>query len=301
MFRRFKELFDEPQRNTEHPAQAAESPTLDEPWRELCWGEKQMNLQYVQEYKPENNDIRYLRVLLYGPVGAGKSSFINSVSNVVRGRMTIPALASATTSDKSFTKKYETHKLMKGRGSSKTFYPVVFNDIMGLEDGDSRGVHADDIKLALRGNVKEGHKFSPVSPLTQDDPGYNPTPSADDRVHVLVCVMSANAPQIKSSVLEKMSKIRETASDLGIPQMAMMTHIDEACGETQKNLKNVYKSKHLRKKMKDFSAAVGIPMNCIFPVKNYSEEIDLNDDVDILILSALRKIIDFGDDFIEKI
>ncbi|MEQ2256981.1 hypothetical protein ILYODFUR_029622 [Ilyodon furcidens] len=294
----------------EHSAQAAESPTedkqaesptLDEPWRELCWGEKQRNLQYVQEYKPENNDIQYLRVLLYGPVGAGKSSFINSVSNVVRGRMTIPALASATTSDKSFTTKYETHKLMKGRGSSKTFYPVVFNDIMGLEDGDRRGAHADDIKLALRGHVKEGYKFNPVSPLTQDDPGYNPTPSADGRVHVLVCAMSANAPQLKSSVLEKMSKIRETASDLGIPQMAMMTHIDEACGETEKNLRNVYKSKHLRKKMKDFSAAVGIPMNCIFPVKNYSEEIDLNDDVDTLILSALRKIIDFGDDFIEKI
>ncbi|MEQ2191207.1 hypothetical protein XENOCAPTIV_023739 [Xenoophorus captivus] len=205
--------------------------------------------------------------------------------------MTIPALASATTSDKSFTTKYETHKLIKGREGSKTFYPVVFNDIMGLEDGDRRGVHADDIKLALRGHVKEGYKFNPVSPLTQDDPGYNPTPSADDRIHVLVCVMSANAPQIKSSVLEKMR----------IPQMAMMTHIDEACGETQKNLRNVYKSKHLRKKMKDFSAAVGIPMNCIFPVKNYSEEIDLNDDVDTLILSALRKIIDFGDDFIEKI
>ncbi|MEQ2287527.1 hypothetical protein AMECASPLE_013506, partial [Ameca splendens] len=138
--------------------QAAESPTLDEPWRELRWGEKQKNLQYAQKYMPEKDDIRYLRVLLYGPVGAGKSSFINSVSNVLRGRMTIPALASATTSDQSFTKKYETHKLIKGRGTSKTFYPVVFNDIMGLEDGDRRGVHADDIKLALRGHVKEGHK-----------------------------------------------------------------------------------------------------------------------------------------------
>uniref|UniRef100_A0A3B3XR95 G domain-containing protein n=1 Tax=Poecilia mexicana TaxID=48701 RepID=A0A3B3XR95_9TELE len=263
--------------------------------------EKQKNLKYVQEYKPEKDDIRYLRILLYGPVGAGKSSFINSVSNVLRGRMTIPALASAMTSDKSFTKKYETHKFIKGRGSSKTFYPLVFNDIMGLEDGTNRGVHADDIKLALRGHVKEDYKFNPVAPLTQDDPGYNPTISADDKVHVLVCVMSANTPQMKSSVLEKMKSIREAASDLGIPQMAMMTRIDEACGETERDLRNVYKSKYLRKKMKDFSSAVGIPMNCIFPVKNYSEEIDMNDDVDALILSALRKMVDFGDDFIERI
>ncbi|XP_015260610.1 PREDICTED: interferon-induced protein 44-like, partial [Cyprinodon variegatus] len=172
------------------------------------------DLQYIQEYKPEKDDIRYLRVLLYGPVGAGKSSFINSVSNVIRGRMTIPALASATTSDKSFTKRYETHKFTRGRGSSKTFYPVVFSDIMGLEDGEIQGVHASDIKLALKGHVKEGHKFNPVGPLSEDDPGYNPTPSADDRVHVLVCVMSANTLQIQSSVLEKMKTVRETASDL---------------------------------------------------------------------------------------
>ncbi|MED6285177.1 hypothetical protein CHARACLAT_026630 [Characodon lateralis] len=138
--------------------QTTEPPLLDEPWRELRWGDRQRDLQYVQEYKPARENIRYLRVLLYGPVGAGKSSFINSVSNVLRERITIPALASATTSDKSFTKQYDTHKFAKGRGSSKTFYSVVFNDIMGLEDGSNNGVHANDIKLALEGHIKEGHK-----------------------------------------------------------------------------------------------------------------------------------------------
>lgn len=52
--------------------------------------------------------------------------------------------------------------------------------------------------------------------------------------------------------------------------------------------------------MSEFSSAVGIPMNCIFPVKNYSEEIDLDDDVDTLILSTLKHMLDFGDDFIDK-
>uniref|UniRef100_A0A3Q2QY53 G domain-containing protein n=1 Tax=Fundulus heteroclitus TaxID=8078 RepID=A0A3Q2QY53_FUNHE len=267
----------------------------------IIWStSKKEDRQYVQEYKPAQDNIKYLRVLLYGPVGHGKSSFINSVSNVFRGRISIPALASATNSDKSFTKMFETHKFNKGRGNEKTIYPVVFNDIMGLEEEENRGVHEDDINLALKGHVKEGHKFNPVSLLTQSDLDYNPTPSADDKVHVLVCMLSANASQIKPSVLEKMKNVRETASELKIPQMAMMTHIDEACGETEKDLKNVYKSKHLKKKV-DFSAAVGIPLNCVFPVKNYSHEIDLNDDVDTLILSALRKMIDFGDDFIEKI
>ncbi|XP_071328517.1 interferon-induced protein 44-like [Trachinotus anak] len=278
--------------------------TLNEPWRTISWGDKQRDLQYVQEYKPENGNVSHLRVLLYGPVGAGKSTFINSVSNVLRGRMTIPALASATTSDKSFTIRYETHKFRKGKGNPKTFYPLVFNDMMGLEErlkeGSDRGVHPDDIKLAMKGHVRERYKFYPGSPLSEHDPGYNPSPTPDDRVHILVCVISANSAEIKNSVLQKMRAIRETASDLGIPQMAIVTNIDALCGEIEKDLKNVYKSRHLKKKMSDFSSAVGIPMNCICPVKNYSHEIQISDEMDSLILSALRLIIDFGDDFIDK-
>lgn len=277
------------------------SPFLDDPWRKLSWGDNKSNLQYVQDYKPETSNIRYLRVLLYGPVGAGKSSFINSVCSVLRGRIMIPALTSATTSDRSFTTRYETHKLRRGRGSSATFYPVVFNDIMGLEEGTNCGADPDDIKLAMKGHVMEGHKFNPVAPLSKSDPGYNTTPAPDDQVHLLLCVLSANSCEIKDSVLEKMNSVRKMASNLGIPQMMMITKIDQACPQTEKDLKNVYKSRYLKKKMEELSSEVGIPMNCIFPVKNYHEEIDLNEDVDTLILSALKHIIEFGDDFIEKL
>ncbi|XP_032423242.1 interferon-induced protein 44-like isoform X2 [Xiphophorus hellerii] len=273
------------------------SPLLRTAWREITWGGNRVSLQYLKNFQPHNGEAA-IRVLLYGPVGVGKSSFINSVNNVLQGRMTSEALASATTSDQSFTKIYKTHKIRKDRGN---FYPFVFNDIMGLEDGDGRGVRAEDIKLALKGHVKDGYKFNPVCSLCDGDFGYNSSPSISDRVHVLVCIYSANAPQMNSSVLQKMKEIREAASELEIPQLAILTHVDAACGETEENLKNVYKSKHLKKKMGDFSSSLGIPMNCIFPVKNYSHETQLNSDVDTLILNALRLMIDFGDDYADKL
>ena len=58
-------------------------------------------------------------------------------------------------------------------------------------------------------------QFNPVSALSESDPGYNPSPSPDDQVHVLVCILSANTSEIKESVLEKMRGVREAARDLG--------------------------------------------------------------------------------------
>uniref|UniRef100_A0A3P9NDC7 Interferon-induced protein 44-like n=1 Tax=Poecilia reticulata TaxID=8081 RepID=A0A3P9NDC7_POERE len=265
--------------------------------RQIWWsvmGSPQERLLYVKNFQPQNENVKAIRVLLYGPVGAGKSSFINSVNSVLQGRMTNKALTSNTTSDQSFTKKYQTYEIKKeSRGN---FYPFVFNDIMGLEDGDGRGVRTDDIILALKGHVKDGYKFNPASSLSDDDLGYISSPSISDRVHVLVCVYSADSPKMKSSVLQKMSKVREAASDLEIPQLAILTHFD-GCGEKERDLRNIYRSKHLERMMTDFSSSLGIPMNCILPVKNYSDETELNSDVTTLILSALRLMIDFGDDY----
>ena len=41
---------------------------------------------------------------------------------------------------------------------------------------------------------------------------------------------------------------------------------------------------------------MGFPLNCIFPLKNYHTEIELKDEVDILILSALKMILNLAND-----
>ncbi|XP_055361260.1 interferon-induced protein 44-like [Betta splendens] len=268
-------------------------PLFPEPWRNVPWGKEDL-----QEVKKQLNEMKipHLRVLVYGPVGSGKSSFINSVSSIFRNRICSPALANANNDENSFTKKYKTIRIQVD--NSENSPSLLFNDIMGLEDGTKRGVSVEDVKLVLEGHMKDDYKFNPVSPLSTDDPHYNPTPSEEDKVHVLVWVCSANSAESNDSVAKKMRDIRETASDKGIPQFAVLTKIDEACAETEKDLKNVYRSKCVKEKMTHFSSTFGIPLNCTFPVKNYSDEIELENDVDCLILSILKKIIHFGSDFI---
>uniref|UniRef100_A0A673YW95 Interferon-induced protein 44-like n=1 Tax=Salmo trutta TaxID=8032 RepID=A0A673YW95_SALTR len=271
---------------------------FDKEWRITPWGQKEVILQKLKDYVPGNPDIKSIRVFLHGPVGAGKSSLINFINSVFQGHITSIALADSAIAAESFTIKYQTHKIEKGKHG--IYYPIVFNDVMGLEESSGKGVHKDDIINALKGHVKEGHKFNPMSPLSEKDHGYIKIPSSEDRVHCLVSVMPADKMAfLGKHVIQKMRDIRLAAFALaGIPQMVVLTRVDEACPSVRKDVKNIYLSKYIKEKC---SAKLGVPVNCILPVKNYHEEIDLNEDMDVLLLRALRQMVDFADDFIKNI
>ncbi|XP_018527668.2 interferon-induced protein 44 isoform X1 [Lates calcarifer] len=255
------------------------------------------NLNFVKCYRPRNRDVKHLRILLHGPVGAGKSSFINSVESVLQGRVTGRALPDAI-SGKSFTKKYLPYKFEKCPGN---YYSFIFNDIMGFEQTDS-GVHVEDIKLALSGHVQEAHKLDPQCPLSEGNPGYNSSPTLSDRVHVLVSVVPAgNVSLISDEILEKMREVRLAASEMGIPQLAILTKVDEACPEVKADITEIYDNKYLKDQVNKFHLLLGIPLNCIFLVKNYSRENKTNDDTNTPIVCALKQILLFGEDYLNSL
>ena len=61
-------------------------------------------IEFVKTYRPSNDNVNHLRILLQGPVGAGKSSFINSVESAILDRIVGRVMTDAT-SGSSFTKK----------------------------------------------------------------------------------------------------------------------------------------------------------------------------------------------------
>ncbi|KAI4879274.1 hypothetical protein NFI96_004801 [Prochilodus magdalenae] len=257
-----------------------------------------------------NPDLKPLRILLYGPVGAGKSCFINSVQRALLGRNVMPALESST-SGETVTVSIKTHKLKKREGGH---YPFVFCDVMGLErdkfihkedwykERQPAGIRTEDIIKVLEGHILDDYEFNPQAPITEDDPKYKQCPEPGDKIHCLVSIVPADAiSRTDHSVIEKMMAVRKKASELNIPQVIVLTKVDIACEIVSRDLKKLYYSRKIREKMKESSNELGILVQHIYPVKNYHEEITEDSDIDVIILMTLRDIIYFGSDYVEHL
>ncbi|KAL1254790.1 hypothetical protein QQF64_017019 [Cirrhinus molitorella] len=169
---------------------------------------------------------------------------------------------------------------------------------MGLESGESQGADPEDIARSLEGLLKEGHKFNPVMSAKNEDCRSNP--SSEDLTYCLVYVIAADkVSMMNDEVFKKMRYIRKKASELEIPQVIIMTKVDEVCPLVKKDLRKIYTSKKIKEKMLVCYNSVGVPVSHIFPVKNYHEEIDNQNDMDVLILRALTQIVQIADDLLK--
>ncbi|XP_026060423.1 interferon-induced protein 44-like [Carassius auratus] len=173
---------------------------------------------------------------------------------------------------------------------------------MGLEPAAFKGSHTEDIISAVFGHLKDGYKFNEEEPLNFKDQQFNQNPNLSDQCFCLVYVLPADVFQYTDDrLIEKLKIIRKRISDKGIPQVVVMTKMDEACPLVNKDLRKMYTSKKIKEKMELCSAKLGVPLTNIFPVKNYHNEIDTDDDIDVLLLKALEQIVQLADDRLEDI
>ncbi|KAB5523234.1 hypothetical protein PHYPO_G00150150 [Pangasianodon hypophthalmus] len=275
-----------------------EFPEFDRPWRTVDWGGRDQMETFLRHFQISNPEVSHLRILLHGPTGAGVSSFVNSVGSVFQHRITVRAPA-APKSMPPCTKRFKSYGIRSCDGGR---LPFILSDVMGSQDGDKSGIHPDDVINTLMGHVQENYVFNPISPLTAEDPHYISNPALNDKAHCLVSVLSAtHVCLLNNSIARSLRSIRFRASELDVPHMVVLTHVDEACPLVRKDLRAIYESRHVKEKMQCCSDILGIPLNQIFPVKNYHEELDTNNDMDALILQAMKQIINCATDYMNDL
>ncbi|XP_066543060.1 interferon-induced protein 44-like [Hoplias malabaricus] len=263
-------------------------------WRELEKEQEPM-IRALKNFKISSEGVRELRFLLHGPVGAGKSSIVNTLNSIFEGHQFINCLAAnADSGETSFTTKYQ-------KFSIETV-PFAFYDVMGLESDRSRGVCTDDIIQALKGHIPDNYEFKQNIPIQMTKHrDYISEPGINSKIHCLVSVVAADKISMMSEeVLQKIRFIRTEASKLGIPQLVFMTRVDKVCELTKEDLGKIYQSKKIREKITMCSNKLGVTENCIFPVKNYHNEISSDENLNCLALQAFTQIVHSADDYIKK-
>ncbi|KAH3825421.1 hypothetical protein DPMN_127296 [Dreissena polymorpha] len=71
--------------------------------------------------------------------------------------------------------------------------------------------------------------------------------------------------------------------------------------EVASNITNVFKSKEIEAAVDKASNLLGLPRNHALPVKNYETEMELDDNISILALMALRQVLHFAEDYIQRL
>ncbi|CAB1327834.1 unnamed protein product [Coregonus sp. 'balchen'] len=245
-------------------------------------------MDYIKNYKPEVKSVVQARVLLVGPVGAGKSSFFNSINSVFKGHVT--GQANTGSAGNSLTTQFRTYSIKAEQGGKAL--PLVLCDTMGLEEGPSAGLDIDDITSILKGHVQDRYQADGV--------GYCKSPSLKDMIHCVVYVLDAcKVTLLSTKMVDKLAAIRKGINKLGVPQLVLLTKVDEACPLVREDLTNVYLSHYIERMTREVSVCLGVSQSCVLPVKNYSREFELDIHTDILLLTAVVQMLRYTDDYFD--
>ncbi|KAM9501218.1 interferon-induced protein 44-like isoform 2-T2 [Clarias gariepinus] len=278
---------------------------MEKPWRNIEWTleMKKFLIDTILRWTPHASSVQKARVLLVGPVGAGKSSFFNSISSVFKGH--VSCRANTGIAGTSLTTQFRVYPIKAG----DKFLPITLCDSMGLEEEANAGLNFDDFTKILNGHIQDRYQFNQPLPrqswfslFSFGSTYFSKAPSVQEKIHVVVFVMDACKIKLLSDkMIKKLTAFRRKASDMGIPQMVLLTKVDEACRLVGEDLKNIYQSHYIYTVMKEVSLHLGISLASVVPVKNYSKELDLEPNTDIMLLKAILQMIRTAEGYFEDI
>ncbi|XP_051550502.1 interferon-induced protein 44 isoform X2 [Myxocyprinus asiaticus] len=271
------------------------TPLLAKQWRNVEWSkeERETLMESVRSFKPASEMVTEARVLLIGPVGAGKSSFISSVQSVFSGRVINRAMVGSSSSS-SFTKKLCSFTIRGAGEKADEPTSLVLCDVMGVGESETTGLTLHDALSVITGHAPEGHQFSPEQPIGSDTVGYVKKPSTRDKVHCVVFVVDGSkVNSYAKSFGTTFQQLRDHISKLGVHQVALLTHVDQVCRATGSDITQVYQSQIIQQAMVKAAALLGMATSYIVPVKNYCSELDLDENTDVLLLKAVDHILQY--------
>nr|XP_034355315.1 interferon-induced protein 44-like isoform X1 [Arvicanthis niloticus] len=255
-------------------------------------------LSALKAYRPYEHLVSEVHILLVGPVGSGKSSFINSVKSAFQGHLTRQAIVGSDES--SITKQYRVYSIKDGK-SGETL-PFMLCDSMGLEEGEEAGLCMDDIPHILKGCVPDRYQFNPCKPIKPKHFTSAVSPPLKDRIHCVAFVLDISSVNtLSDKMLGKLKKIHKDVVDCGVGHVALLTNVKNYDEVLDDNFVNMAESVTSLSQVQNVQKMLNIPIANILMVSNYASERRLEPMKDILIFAALGQMLRAADDALEDL
>nr|XP_014705473.2 interferon-induced protein 44 isoform X1 [Equus asinus] len=251
----------------------------------------------MRTYKPYGDLVHQIRILLLGPIGAGKSSFVNSVKSVFQGRVVHQALVGSDTTG--ISQKYRTYSIKDEKDGNSL--PFILCDSLGLGE-EEEGLCMDDIPQILKGHISDRYQFNPMKPITPGHDNYVDSPLLKDRIHCAAFVFNVNCIEyLSDEMVAKIRRVRRKLIECGLVHLVLLTHVDSMDLITKDDLIDIYRCPPVKSQLEAVHKALGFPLSDILLVSNYTSEWELDPLKDNLILFALRHMLGAADDFLEDL
>ncbi|XP_060596774.1 uncharacterized protein LOC132750755 [Ruditapes philippinarum] len=243
----------------------------------------------IKENNPNTYyDIARYNVLLLGQIGSGKSSFYNTLVTVFSGRLENRAAAGAD--ETSVTNMLHDYEI-----NSEVHVRIL--DIRGYEE--QRG-YDEEIDHLLNGEVENGYKFPEVSEPIPKEKLKKETTLADE-IHVACFVEDATVIDVISPKLrEEFKDLRKRARQRDLPIMVIATKFDNLCPKIQETPALVYRSPKAETSTIKVADMTGVSQNLVFPIINYTDDIEICAAKDTLALQALDKIVSLAENYVKE-
>ncbi|XP_078309375.1 interferon-induced protein 44-like [Crassostrea virginica] len=274
--------------------------SMDTPWREHTeWTEEKMKeiKENLIAYKPvSETNVTAANILLLGQIGAGKSSFFNSINSIFRGKITSKACSGSF--EHSVTTTYRQYKI-KDHSSGK-FLNLRLCDSRGFEENFA--LDAQEMSFILDGNIPDCYQqFNPMVRFTPKTPGYIKNPELENKIHCVAFVIDGSTADVMpDNILQKIKDLQISLNQRGLPQIVLLTKLDKICPDVNDDVTNTFTSSGVCDAVEKIAEILGLPRAHVLPVKNYESESKLKTGVSILLMDALERCLDFADDYIDE-
>ncbi|XP_078339735.1 interferon-induced protein 44-like isoform X4 [Crassostrea virginica] len=195
-----------------------------------------------------------------------------------------------------WTEEYRQYKI-KDRSLGK-FLNFRLCDSRGFEEDFS--LDSQEISFILDGNIPDRYQFNPMVPFTPDTPGYIKNPDLESKIHCVAFVIDGStADVIPEKILKQIKDLQIRMNQRGLPLIVLLTKLDKICPDVNDDVTNTFTSSAVCDAVEKVADIMGLPRAHVLPVKNYESETKLKTGVNILLMEAVERCLDFADDFMD--